>query len=114
LLSLIKSFSHIISNYHIYTYKREKNLFAFKARLVFNDDSILEIKEYRFANHERKYAYHWMDKSHNLLVRWDNAQHWQDIATFPHHKHVSTKHHVQTSFEVNLDQILLEIEKTIK
>ena len=113
MLNLLKSFSHIISSYHIYTYKREKNLFAFRARLVFEDDSVLEIKEYRFANQERKYAYHWMDKSNNLLIRWDNAQHWKDIATFPHHKHVSSKSNVQLSFEINLDQVLLPIERAI-
>ncbi|SDX32811.1 hypothetical protein SAMN05421644_101105 [Allochromatium warmingii] len=36
-----------------------------------------------------KYAYQWQTSDQQLIMRWDNAEHWPDIATFPHHKHVA-------------------------
>jgi hypothetical protein len=35
-----------------------------------------------------KYAYHWQSSAGLLIARWDNAEHWPDIVTSPHHKHV--------------------------
>jgi hypothetical protein len=83
--------------------------------LFLKDSSILEVKDYRFKNNERKYSYHWMTKDRQLIIRWDNAEHWREISTFPHHKHISQKSNVQPSIEINLDQILKIIEiKLIK
>jgi hypothetical protein len=34
-----------------------------------------------------KYRYQLQDKKDKLLARWDNAPHYETIATYPHHKH---------------------------
>jgi hypothetical protein len=44
-------------------------------------------------------------------MRWDNAPHWKDISTFPHHKHIKNK--ILPSPRPILKEILAEIEKII-
>jgi hypothetical protein len=35
------------------------------------------------------YAYHLQDQAGKLVFRYDNEPHYPELATFPHHKHVS-------------------------
>lgn len=35
------------------------------------------------------YRYHAQDERNNLLFRYDNAPHFRNLASFPHHKHVA-------------------------
>ncbi|MDY7032491.1 MAG: DUF6516 family protein [Thermodesulfobacteriota bacterium] len=82
--------------------------------LALKDDSKLAIKDYLFLDGNRKYAYHWQNKEGNLLIRWDNAGHWKDISTFPHHKHVEKVENVEDSNVRNVDQALEFISKRIE
>ncbi len=34
-----------------------------------------------------KYKYHWQSENGDLISRWDNVPHHQEIDTFPHHMH---------------------------
>ena len=34
-----------------------------------------------------KYRYHLQDAMGKMIVRWDNAPHHRQVATFPHHRH---------------------------
>lgn len=58
-----------------------------------------------------KYSYHWEDDRGQLRCRWDNAPHWPDIPTHPHHKHIKSgnKIFVEPSkggdLEVTFDEI---------
>jgi hypothetical protein len=63
-----------------------------------------------------KYAYQWQTPDRELIVRWDNAEHWPDVATFPHHKHVSSNGEVRVlpSRGAELAWVLEEIAATIK
>jgi len=47
------------------------------------------------------------DKSGNIITRWDNAEHWKNIETFPHHLHKGDE--VFSSREVTLDDVLEHI-----
>ncbi len=38
----------------------------------------------------KKYRYHLLDDANQMIFRYDNAPHHPEIATFPHHKHLST------------------------
>lgn len=62
---------------------------------------------------ENKYSYHWQTKSGNLLLRWDNAPHWNKIDTFPHHKHGASGK-VEESYEVTVTDVLNYIEKMME
>jgi len=89
---------------------------SFKAEITFTNDSKLFIKEYVFENKERKYAYHWADASGNLISRWDNANHWPDISTSPHHKHTGNQvlESTETSVADVLNRISEQIEQILK
>ncbi len=60
--------------------------------LRFIDQSELHIREYVFLDQGKvirsTYRYHWQDKKHTLITRWDNAPHHHELPTFPHHKHL--------------------------
>ena len=52
------------------------------------------------------------DKNGNIIIRWDNAPHYKNIKTVPHHKH--TKNGVEESDEVCLEDVLKYIENYLK
>jgi len=109
MLELIAEYKYLIKSFQILLYEQEGELFRFKAELQLKDDSKLFIKEYVFRYNERKYAYHWADDSGCLICRWDNAPHWAEISTFPHHKHTETG--VQESTETSLSDVLKVISR---
>lgn len=104
MLDLVAKYQNYIKSFQVHLYDQEGPLFRFKAELKLKDDSKIFIKEYVFRNNERKYAYHWTDASGNLICRWDNASHWPDISTFPHHKHIDDG--VQESTETSFSDVL--------
>ena len=111
MLNLKEQYKNLITDFRVKKYVNERSLFFCKVLITFSDESTLDVKEYRFTNNERKYSFHWMDKKHKMIARWDNADHWKNISTFPHHKHVGKK--VVPSTEITLEQILNVIEKQI-
>ena len=112
MLDVIGRHKHLIKSFHVLLYEQEGEIFRFKAQVTFTDDSNLYIKEYLFENKERKYAYHWSDNRRNLICRWDNANHWVNIPTFPHHKHIGND--VFESIETSIDDVLYKICKKIE
>lgn len=113
MLNLIKRSMPPIERYQIEMYEHEGLLLRIKLHIVLIDGSILHVKEYRFADLSRKYAYHWADSDGSLKIRWDNAEHWPEIATFPHHKHIGLNNlpcaSTETSFEAVLNQIVTSL-----
>lgn len=62
-----------------------------KGEMVFVNGSELHFKEYFIAIPVLKrlaYSYHYQDKDKKLIFRYDNADHYTEIETCPHHKHV--------------------------
>jgi hypothetical protein len=113
MLDLIARYKHLIKSFHVLLYEQERESFRFKAQVIFTDSSNLYVKEYLFENKERKYSYHWSDSSGNLICRWDNADHWIDIPTHPHHKHIGDDvfESIETSIEDVLSVICDKIDK---
>lgn len=111
MLDLIVRHEQYIKSFQVLLYEKEGEIFRFKAEMTFKDESKIFIKEYVFKGSERKYAYHWTDPSGNLICRWDNAAHWPDIITFPHHKHINGA--VDASSETSLADVLGVIVKTL-
>jgi len=113
MLDLISRYREIIKDFNVLLYDQEGERYRIKIELIFKDDSKLFIKEYLFENNERKYAYHWSDISGILICRWDNASHWRNIGTFPHHKHIKNNE-VIASVETTLEDILQKISNLMK
>jgi len=104
--NLLKKFRHIIIDFRVRKFRRLKNGHEFIAELVLKDDSCLIIKDYLFLDGTRKYAYHWQNKERKLIIRWDNAPHWKNNSTYPHHKHIERVECVEDSDIRNIDQVL--------
>jgi len=109
----LENFSHIIEDQNISkkTFADDKGLI--EGEVYFIDESCLEFLEVINSNqlNKEKYKYQYMNKDKQLIFRYDNARHHNDIKTFPHHKHIEET--VLESIEPNLEQILSEIENVL-
>ena len=45
---------------------------------------------------------------------WDNAPHWPDMKTFPHHLHLESEKKVSECREVFVEDVLNEMETIIR
>lgn len=102
--------SKIIKRFEILDYKNFHQGFYLKISCLLIDNSKLYIREYSDVE-ERNYSYHWQDTNNNLITRWDNAPHYPDISTHPHHKH--TKDGVFENYTITIEEILSEIKTSI-
>lgn len=106
LYNLLRRYRRIVKEFRVRKFRRIQNAHELLMELILKDDSKLAVKDYLFRHGTRKYAYHWQDKDGKLLIRWDNAGHWKDISTFPHHQHIDRLENVQDSNVRNIDQAL--------
>jgi len=112
--NILKSFSDIIAHLEVRRFEAEGNDSALQLEITFYDGNKLYVRDYIIAAQKRKYAYHWQDKSGRLLVRWDNAPHWPEIETYPHHKHVDNEKNVLASSETDFQEVLNVIRSRMK
>jgi hypothetical protein len=65
-----------------------------EGRVKFHDGSLLDFDEVVLIRNEQivklRYAYHYQNASGEVIFRYDNAPHYPNIFTYPHHKHVGT------------------------
>jgi len=85
------------------------------ARLRFWDNSLLEFTE-SLVEHgvmltKSNYAYHYQDANSELIFRYDNAPHHQEIPTHPHHKY--TPNRVEAAEPPHLNDVLREIDQLL-
>ena len=83
--------------------------------IMFRTGWILELDEIltqeRTQIKKLKYRYHVMDKSKDLIFRYDNVPHFPEIKTHPDHKH--TKDRVIESQAPGLLEVVDEVESLI-
>ena len=110
LQKIIESLSscEIVISFEILEYFNEETTTLIKVKVNLCDGSMLYIREFIRLN-DSKYSYHWQTSNGELILRWDNAPHFQSISTFPHHVHRGDE--VYSSFRVFIDEVLHEIEK---
>jgi hypothetical protein len=112
--NILRKFQDIISTIEVIKHEIEENQIRTYLKLELTDGSQLIIKDYKFIDNKRKYAYHWMDGDGNLRIRWDNTEHWKMISTFPHHKHVGNDENVAASIETDIESVLTCIRDHIR
>jgi hypothetical protein len=105
ILKLIKD-AFFVKTYEVLDYKKWDSGFYYKLTIVFEDSSVLFAREY-VDELQRDYSFHWQSADNNMIIRWDNAPHYKDILTFPHHKH--TNEQVVESTVVSLKDVLNQI-----
>ena len=113
MFNIFKKFQYIITNTEVIKYEIEENQIRIQIKLELKDRSQLVIRDYKFSDNSRKYAYHWMDSAGNLRIRWDNSAHWKTISTFPHHKHVLNDEDIRESTETDIESVLTCIKGQI-
>lgn len=107
--------STAIESYHVIReiIKDLEGYLRIRATLV--DNGQLDLFIYVYSNRKiniQKYSFHWQDKDKNLVMRWDNAPHHQELENYPHHLHL--KGETRPSTEPYFMDILKNIEKKLK
>ena len=86
-----------------------------RGRLKFHDGLLLDFGEVIILRNRRivklRYAYHYQNESDEVIFRYDNAPHYPNLPTHPHHKHVGST--VEPSQAPDLSEVLREIEQLI-
>jgi len=89
----------------------------FRARLCLANDDFPEVSEYFVVEPDgcstMEYRHQWMDHSKQRLIkRWDNAEHFPDLTSFPHHIHVGSETNVIPGTVMGITELidLLEAE----
>jgi hypothetical protein len=114
LLELAKQYSDIIQHLEVERFRVAGASYELRANLLLTDGSKLFVKDYLFLDGTRKYAYHWQDPEGHLLSRWDNAPHWKDLKSYPHHRHVGEEDIVESSDVRTLEDVLKHIREQIQ
>lgn len=109
---IVEDYAEIIRDYSVSKYRRYGNASSLLASIEFIDQSILYIKDYLFLDGSRKYSFHWQDHNGNLISRWDNSPHHEEISTFPHHRHLPGE--TESSQERNLGEVVKVIYKELR
>jgi len=114
LLDLAKRYSDIIQQIEVERFRVVGASYEFRAAMLLTDGSKLFAKDYLFLDGTRKYAYHWQDQEGHLISRWDNAPHWKDLKSYPHHRHVGSGSAVEPSDVRSLEDALKHIREQIQ
>ncbi|MFB6274065.1 MAG: DUF6516 family protein [Salinibacter sp.] len=110
----LQAHDDVIASYEVSAYEVEGSNRRLRLLVTFHDGSTLHVRDYVFAGERRKYAFHWQDSHGELRIRWDNAPHWPDIDTHPHHKHVGDPNRVEPAEELELEDVLEEIARRLR
>ena len=106
MLQFFDAYANLFQSWSVIRYEREGESYLLQITAVLKDNSRLEIRDYLFADGSRKYAYHWMTVDGRLQQRWDNAPHWPDIVTNPHHTHLPGREMPQPSTITNIESLI--------
>ncbi len=89
-----------------------------RIRAALTDGSLLEMTEYVALDDKRQitarsYSFHWQDTQHQLIQRWDNANHYPELSFAPHHIHKADETVTGNPQPPMLDSVLDIIERQI-
>jgi hypothetical protein len=86
-----------------------------RADVYFIDNSLLHFRELWIGQGRRQkktYTYHYQRSDGALVFRYDNAPHYPDLPSAPHHKHIG-ENDILAAETPDLFQVLKEIEDII-
>lgn len=113
MLELFDAYPTLFQSWRVINYEEEGETYVLQVVAVLCDNSRLEIRDYLFADGDRKYAYQWMNPDGSLRQRWDNAPHWPNLATAPHHAHLPDRQMPEPSNITNLEDLLAFLAQAI-
>ena len=113
----IAALGNLVRGSIIYKEEREADFIVLRGEVKFADSSQLHFREFVQLKQGQppnryKYAYHYQRADETIILRYDNARHYLDLFTAPHHKHVG-ENDVTASEPPDLQSVLKEIETLI-
>jgi len=114
ILDIIDKYSDIIAGYDILKFKIVGKSYQLICRIELRDTTLLFVRDYLFPDGSRKYSFRWQYLHEGCILRWDNAPHHQNIATFPYHKHIGKEERIEASQPVKLETVLEYIRSVIE
>ena len=71
------------------------NRINLRIRIRFQTGHVLELNEAIIGKKNQimhiGYRYHFQDRNNSVVFRYDNTPHFQELDTYPHHKHLSER-----------------------
>lgn len=106
MLRLFDERAALFQSWRVLRYEQEGDSYLLHMIATLSDGSRLEIRDYLFTDGRRSYAYQWMETNNSLRRRWDNAPHWPDVTTNPHHMHTPEQETPEASTVTNLEDLV--------
>ncbi len=113
IFGILSGYSSIIEDYKVKKYRLFGTSYELIVEINFKDTSVLFVRDYLFPDGKRKYSFHWQNIEGDCIYRWDNVPHYQDIQTFPFHKHNGKNESIEESEVMNLEKVLQFIKNKI-
>ena len=90
----------------------------FRVRMTLTNGDFVEASDFFHVREnqieQQRYRYQWMDtKRQQLKKRWDNAPHFPQIETFPHHVHIGQEDNVRPSQMLGIDGLIAILEQEL-
>lgn len=80
-----------------------------RIKVILKNGDALELSEYVVGTESeilvKSYTFHWQDSEGRLKKRWDNAEHYQKVSTYPHHLHDGNEGNVVESETMNFEKV---------
>ena len=102
--------SHQVVHWKVMREEAQGDIGLFRYRLTLRGGGLLELFE-RFQIvggrlQVTKYSFHWQSADGKLRKRWDNAAHYPEAPTHPHHVHDSTEANVLPHEPISAEEVL--------
>lgn len=106
LLKLTQRYPGVVADVSVEQFRREPGSYQLVGTLELTDGSSIHVKDYSFRGGARKYSYHWQSAEGQFIGRWDNAPHWPEVESHPHHFHDGSEEHVTDSNVRDVEDLL--------
>ena len=103
----------LISSHSLLLEERSYRFGYIRGEIKLIDSSVLYFREFVDLSKEKfkdDYSYQYQKEDDSLVFRYDNAPHYPEIKSFPHHRHQSSEENIVECPEPDLESVLLEIE----
>ncbi len=113
----IRALGKKVRGFNIVPQRREEEFAFISGEIKFSDGTFLHFREYVELKENEvprryKYAYHYQRADETIIFRYDNARHFSNLPTAPHHKHIGDDE-VIAADAPDLQTVLKEIEGMI-
>jgi hypothetical protein len=115
-ISGILALSRNVKSQDVHAEKRTPTEGFLRGDVIFKDDTRLHFRELVSTDPSVQlvsYTYQYMQADGTTIFRYDDADHFLNLSTAPHHKHVGEKDVIAANAP-DLESVLKEIEALIK